>query len=132
MLKEFKTFVLRGNVLDLAVAVIIGAAFGKIVGSAVADIIMPPIGLVLGGVDFSSLALVLKEGATPDETVTMNYGKFIQTVVDFSIIAFVIFMVVKGVNNQKKKEEAAPAAAPQPSNEEKLLTEIRDILKTKN
>jgi large conductance mechanosensitive channel len=132
MLKEFKTFVLRGNVLDLAVAVIIGAAFGKIVGSAVADIIMPPIGLVLGGVDFSSLALVLKEGATPDETVTMNYGKFIQTVVDFSIIAFVIFMVVKGVNNQKKKEEAAPAAAPELSNEEKLLTEIRDILKTKN
>ncbi len=129
MLKEFKKFAMRGNVLDLAVAVIIGAAFGKIVGSFVADIIMPPIGLFLGGVDFTSLMLVLKEGTTPEETVTLNYGKFIQTIVDFLIVAFAIFMVIKGVNASKKKEEEAPAAPPEPGNEEKLLMEIRDLLK---
>jgi len=129
MLKEFKKFAVRGNVLDLAVAVIIGAAFGKIVSSFVADIIMPPVGLFLGGVDFTSLMLILKEGPTPEETVTLNYGKFIQTIVDFLIVAFAIFMLIKGVNNSKKKEEDAPEEPSALGNEEKLLMEIRDLLK---
>jgi large conductance mechanosensitive channel len=123
---------MKGNVLDLAVAVIIGAAFGKIVGSFVNDILMPPIGMLIGGVDFSDLAVVLKEAVGETPAVTLAYGKFIQTIIDFLIIAFVIFMVVKGYNATQKKEEekpAAPAAPPAPSNEEKLLAEIRDLLK---
>jgi large conductance mechanosensitive channel len=122
--KEFRTFIERGNVLDLAVAVVIGGAFGKIVSSFVADVLMPPIGLLLGGVNFT--ALKLRIGGTPEAPVTVNYGTFLQAVVDFIIIAFAIFLVVKAINAMKKKEEAAPAA---PSNEEVLLTEIRDILK---
>jgi large conductance mechanosensitive channel len=122
--KEFRTFLERGNVLDLAVAVVIGGAFGKIVSSFVADVLMPPIGLLLGGVNFT--ALKLRIGGTPESPVTVNYGTFLQAIVDFIIIAFAIFLVVKAINAMKKKEEAAPAA---PSNEEVLLTEIRDLLK---
>jgi len=135
MLKEFKQFAMRGNVLDMAVGIIIGGAFGKIVSSFVADVIMPPIGVLLGGVDFSSLKIVIKHavldnaGAISKPAVTLNYGLFINTVIDFIIIAFAIFMMIKAMNNLKKKEEAAPAPPPAPSNEEKLLTEIRDLLK---
>jgi large conductance mechanosensitive channel len=114
------------------VGVIIGGAFGKIVSSAVNDILMPPIGILIGGVDFKDLKLELKAAAEGVEAVTLNYGNFIQNVVDFVIIAFVIFMVIKGINQmQRKKEEApaAPAPPPEPSNEEKLLAEIRDLLK---
>lgn len=134
MLKEFKEFAVKGNVIDLAVAVIIGGAFGKIVSSFVKDIVMPPIGVMLGGVKFSDLALVLKEGsmsAAGEEIapVLMNYGLFVQNVVDFIIVAFVIFIAIKGVNSMKKKEEAAPAAPPAPPKSEVLLEEIRDLLK---
>jgi len=127
MMQEFKAFAMRGNVVDMAVGIIIGAAFGKIVSSVVADVIMPPIGLLLGGVDFSNLAITLKAATQDAKAVTLNYGVFIQTVIDFVIIAFAIFMLVKGMNALKKKEEAAPP--PAPSKEETLLTEIRDILK---
>lgn len=129
MVKEFKTFALKGNVMDMAVGIIIGAAFGAIVASFVADVIMPPIGLLIGGVDFTTLGITLKE-ATPDaEAVVLKYGMFMQTVVNFFIIAVAVFIAVKGVNTLKRKEEAAPAAPPAPSNEEKLLAEIRDLLK---
>lgn len=135
MLKEFKEFAVKGNVVDLAVAVIIGGAFGKIVSSFVNDIVMPPIGILLGGVDFKKLAVVLKEAVVDDAgevvtaAVTLNYGSFIQNVVDFTIIAFVIFLAVKTINNMKKKEEAAPAPPPAPPKSEVLLEEIRDLLK---
>lgn len=129
MIKEFREFIMRGNILDLAVAVIIGGAFGKIVSSFVNDIIMPPIGLLLGGVNFTDLKMVLKAAEGDVEAVTLNYGAFVQNIVDFLIVAFVIFMVIKAYNNLQKKEEEAPAAPPEPSNEEKLLTEIRDLLK---
>ena len=131
MMSEFKAFAMRGNVVDMAVGVVIGGAFGKIVSSLVNDVIMPPIGLMLGGVDFSNLQIVLKEAVGETAAVTLNYGVFIQTVIDFLIIAFAIFMVVKAMNSAKKKEEAAPAAPPAPSKEEVLLGEIRDILKSK-
>ena len=126
---EFKDFAIKGNVIDLAVAVVIGAAFGKIVASFVADIIMPPIGMLLGGADFASLAVVMKEAIGDKPAVLWSYGKFLQAVVDFVIIAFSIFMVVKAINKMKKAEAEAPATPPEPSNEEKLLTEIRDLLK---
>jgi large conductance mechanosensitive channel len=129
MIQEFRKFIMKGNVLDLAVAVIIGAAFAKIVGSFVNDMLMPPIGLLIDGVDFSDLAIVLKKAVGETPAVTLAYGKFIQTVIDFLIIAFVIFMVVKVYNSNQKKEEAKPTAPPAPSNEEKLLAEIRDLLK---
>jgi large conductance mechanosensitive channel len=129
MIKEFKDFAMRGNVVDLAVGVIIGGAFGKIVSSLVADVIMPPIGVLLGGVNFSDLSIVIKEATGETEAVAIKYGAFIQSVVDFLIIAFVIFIVIKGINATKKKEEAAPAAPPAPSAQEVLLTEIRDLLK---
>ena len=129
MLKEFKEFAVKGNVVDLAVAVIIGGAFGKIVSSFVSDVIMPPIGLLIGGVNFSDLAITLKEAAGATAAVTMNYGKFIQTLIDFTIIAFAIFLVVKAMNSLKKKEEASPAVPPPPSAEQQLLAEIRDLLK---
>ena len=129
MMSEFKQFAMRGNVIDMAVGIVIGGAFGKIVSSFVNDVLMPPIGMLMGGVDFSDLAVVLKEASGDVAAVTLNYGSFIQTVVDFLIIAFAIFMVVKAMNNMKKKEEAAPAAPPKPSAEEVLLTEIRDALK---
>jgi large conductance mechanosensitive channel len=129
MIKEFKEFAMRGNVIDLAIGVIIGGAFGKIVSSLVGDVLMPPIGVLLGGVNFSDLSITIQEASEGVEAVVIKYGAFIQTVIDFLIIAFVIFLVVKGMNAAKKKEEAAPAAPPAPSNEEKLLAEIRDLLK---
>lgn len=131
-MKEFKTFAMRGNVVDMAVGIIIGAAFGKIVSSFVADVIMPPIGLLIGGVDFSNLLITLKGAVGQTPAVTLNYGVFIQTIIDFLIIAFAIFLVIKGMNTMKKKEEmpATPPPAPAPTKEETLLAEIRDILKT--
>ncbi len=131
LLKEFKEFAVRGNVVDMAVGIVIGAAFGKIVSSFVADVLMPPIGLLIGGVDFTGLSLTLKEAAGKSPAVVLHYGKFIQSVVDFTIIAFAIFMVIKAMNTLQKKKEEAPAEPPKPSNEEVLLTEIRDILKQK-
>ncbi|AGA78554.1 large-conductance mechanosensitive channel protein MscL [Echinicola vietnamensis] len=134
--QEFKKFALRGNVVDLAVAVIIGGAFGKIVTSLVNDVIMPPIGLALGGVNFKELMVVLKEPSVTADgvevaAVAIKYGAFINTIVDFLIIAFVIFMAIRTMNKLKKKEEAKPTPPPAPSKEETLLTEIRDILKAK-
>lgn len=130
MLQEFKEFAVKGNVVDMAVGIIVGAAFGKVVSSFVADVIMPPIGVLVGGVDFTKLAFTtIREAAGGAPAVTLNYGNFIQTVVDFTIIAFAIFMAVKVINNLKKKEEKTPVAAPEPSKEELLLTEIRDLLK---
>jgi large conductance mechanosensitive channel len=138
MLKEFKEFAIKGNVIDMAVGVVIGGAFGKIVNSLVADVIMPPIGLLLGRVDFTNLFLNLS--GTPAASLadakakglaTLNYGVFINTTFEFLIIAFAIFMVIKQINRLKREAPAAPAAPPEPSNEEKLLTEIRDLLKKK-
>lgn len=131
MMKEFKEFAIKGNVIDMAVGIIIGAAFGKIVSSFVGDVIMPPIGVLLGGVDFSNLAIIVKEAAGAAPAVVISYGKFLQTMIDFTIIAFAIFMAVKAINSFKKKEETAPKAPPEPSKEELLLTEIRDLLKEK-
>ena len=131
MIREFKEFAMRGNVVDLAVGVVIGAAFGKIVSSIVADVIMPPIGVLLGGVDFTDLKLVLKEAMGEAPAVTLNYGSFIQTCIDFLIIAFAIFLLVKGINSLKRKEAEAPPAPPAPSAEEVLLAEIRDLLKNR-
>ncbi len=139
LVSEFKAFAMRGNVVDMAVGIIIGGAFGKIVSSVVADVIMPPIGLLLGGVKFTDLKIILKDpvldaaGAITTQAVAINYGNFIQTTVDFLIIAFAIFMMIKGMNSLKKKDEA-PAEAPAPpapTKEEVLLAEIRDILKNK-
>ena len=138
-IQDFKAFALKGNVVDMAVGVIIGGAFGKIVTSVVNNIIMPPIGVITGGVDFTDLKVTLKEAVVEGETVvseavTLNYGQFIQDVVDFLIIAFCIFLMIKGIAKlSRKKEEtpAEPAPAPEPSAEEKLLTEIRDLLKNK-
>jgi large conductance mechanosensitive channel len=130
MLKEFKRFAMRGNVIDLAVGVVIGGAFGKIVTSLVNDIIMPPIGLLLAGVDLSSLSITLKQATETTEAVTLGYGSFINSIVDFLIIAFAIFMVVKQINRfEKKKEEEKPAKT---SEDILLLREIRDSLKNKN
>ena len=137
MLKEFKEFAMRGNVVDMAVGIIIGAAFGKIVTSLVNDIIMPPIGLLVGNVDFSQLFVNLSDGAysTLAEAqeagaATINYGIFLQAVFDFIIVAFAIFMVVKQMNRWKKQEQAAPPPAPpKPTKDQELLTEIRDLLK---
>ncbi len=137
--KEFKEFAMRGNVVDMAVGIIIGGAFGKIISSVVADVIMPPIGLLMGGVSFTDLKFILKEpvmdaaGAVTTAAVSINYGNFIQVTVDFLIIAMAIFMMIKGMNSMKKKEEApVEAPAPQePTKEELLLAEIRDILKNK-
>ncbi len=131
MLQEFKEFAIKGNVVDMAVGIVIGAAFGKIVSSFVADVLMPPIGMLLGGIDFTKFGLVLKKAADGTPEVMLAYGKFIQTVVDFTIIAFAIFLVVKAINSAKKKEEEKPEEPPKPSKEEVLLTEIRDLLKEK-
>jgi len=131
MLKEFKIFAMRGNVVDMAVGIVVGAAFGKIVSSFVADVIMPPIGMLISQVDFTKLAITLKEAGGQTAAVTLNYGKFIQTVVDFVIVAFAIFLVVRAMNSMKKKEAEVPPAPPAPSKEEVLLTEIRDLLKEK-
>jgi large conductance mechanosensitive channel len=135
MIKEFKEFAMRGNVIDLAVGIVIGGAFGKIVSSFVSDVLMPPLGVLIGGVDFADLSIVIKDaiveaGAEVAPAVTINYGSFIQTIIDFVIIAFAIFLVVKAMNSMKKKEAAAPPPPPPgPTNEEKLLSEIRDLLK---
>ncbi len=132
---DFKGFIFKGNILDLATAVVIGAAFGKIVSSFVDDVVMPPIGMILGGVNFSDLKILLKEAVAATATspevaaVTINYGAFLQTLIDFMIIAFVIFMVLRAYNSTQKQNTAEPAATPAPSNEEVLLTEIRDLLK---
>ncbi len=125
MLEEFKAFAMRGNVVDMAVGIVIGGAFGKIVSSFVSDVLMPPIGMLMGGMDFSKLAIALGEG---EEAASINYGMFFNTLLDFVIIAFAIFMVIKGLNSMKKKEEEKPAEPPKPSSEEALLTEIRDLL----
>jgi large conductance mechanosensitive channel len=127
--KEFREFAIKGNVVDMAVGIIIGAAFGKIVTSFVSDIITPPLGYLIGGVDFTNLKFTLpalQEGKVP---VTINYGVFLQTAFDFIIVAFAIFLVIKMINRLKRTEEAAPAAPPPPTREEVLLTEIRDLLK---
>lgn len=139
MFKEFREFIAKGNVVDLAVGVIIGAAFGKIVASLVDDIVMPPIGKLLGGVDFTSLFINLSGGtyktlaeAKAAGAATINYGVFLNTVIQFFIIAFVIFLMVRSLNRMKRKQEAAAAIEPAPSNEEVLLAEIRDILKAQD
>ncbi|MDP4291518.1 MAG: large-conductance mechanosensitive channel protein MscL [Bacteroidota bacterium] len=126
IVQEFKQFAMRGNVVDLAVAVIIGAEFGKVVNSFVNDILMPPLGVLIGGLDFKEYKLILIH--TAEKTVTLNYGSFIQSIINFTIIAFAIFMMIKLMNTLKKKEAAAP---PAPTQSEILLTEIRDLLKTK-
>jgi large conductance mechanosensitive channel len=129
ILKEFRDFAVRGNVVDMAVGIIIGAAFGKIVSSLVSDVIMPPIGMIIGGVDFTGLQVTLKaaEGAVP--AVTLKYGAFLQQVFDFTIVAFAMFALIKGITQLKKREAAA---APLPTGQEVLLAEIRDILKSKS
>ncbi len=132
MMKEFKDFAMRGNVVDMAVGIIIGGAFGKIVSSLVNDVIMPPIGLLLGGVDFSNLLFTLQEAAGDVPAVTLKYGVFVNTVIDFVIVAFAIFMVIRGMNKMKKKQEEAPAAPPAPPKQEVLLGEIRDLLKSRS
>ena len=129
LISEFKDFAMRGNVVDMAVGVVIGGAFKEIVTSFTSDVLMPPIGLLTGGVDFSDLGLTLKEAAGETAAVSINYGVFLNTVLDFLIIAFAIFMVVKAMNAAMPKEEEAPAAPPEPSKEEVLLTEIRDALR---
>ena len=131
MMSEFRDFAMRGNVVDMAVGIVIGAAFGKIVSSFVNDVLMPPIGVLVGGVDFTNLSATLRQAAEGVEAVTLNYGAFIQTVVDFVIVAFAIFMVIKAMNSMKKKEEEKPAEPPKPSAEEALLTEIRDLLRSR-
>ncbi len=131
IIKEFKEFAVKGNVIDMAVGIIIGAAFGKIVSSFVGDVIMPPIGVLVGGIDFSYLAFTIKDAVGDNPAVVISYGKFIQTVVDFTIVAFAIFIAIKGINTLKRKEEAAPAAPPEPPAQEVLLAEIRDLLKNR-
>lgn len=130
MINEFKAFAVKGNVVDMAVGIIIGAAFGKIVSSFVGDVIMPPLGLLIGGVDFSDLAVTLKAAEGDLPAVKLAYGRFIQTVIDFIIVAFAIFMGVKAINRLKRQEAVAPSVPPAPSTQEVLLTEIRDLLKT--
>ena len=131
LVKEFKEFAMRGNVVDLAIGIIIGLAFGKIITSFVSDVLMPPIGLILGKMDFANLSIVLKEATEGTPAVLLKYGAFFNTIIDFLIVAFAIFMVVKAINKMKKQPEEVPAAPALPSPEETLLTEIRDILKLK-
>ena len=129
LVDEFKSFAMKGNVVDMAVGIIICAAFGKIVSSTVGDIIMPPLGLIIGGVNFTDLKVVLKAATEAHPAVTWNYGNFLQVCFDFLIVAFAMFLVIKAIVIARKKEEAAPAAPPAPTKEEVLLTEIRDLLK---
>jgi len=131
IVKEFKEFAVKGNVVDMAVGIIIGVAFGKIVSSFVADVLMPPIGMLIGGVDFSNLVITLKAAQEGVEAVTLRYGVFLQTVLDFLIVAFAVFMAVKALNSMRKKEAETPAAPPAPSAQEQLLMEIRDLLKNR-
>jgi len=127
--KEFKEFAMRGNVVDLAIGLIVGAAFGKVVSSLVGDVLMPPLGLLIGGVNFTDLAITLRAATDGAPAVNLRYGAFLQTIVDFMIVAFAIFLVVKGMNTLKRRKEAAPAAPPAPPQEVTLLSEIRDLLK---
>ena len=127
MMQEFKEFAMRGNVVDLAVGVVIGGAFGKIISSLVEDVIMPPIGALMGGVNFANLKMIIKDGVGEIPAVTLNYGNFVQTCVNFLIVVFAIFMMIKAMNSMKKAEAAAPPAAPPAT--EVLLGEIRDLLK---
>lgn len=129
LLSEFKAFAVKGNVVDMAVGIIIGAAFGKIVSSFVGDVIMPPLGILIGGVDFSDLAITLKAAEGDNPAVAIGYGKFIQTVIDFTIISFAIFMGIKALNKLKREEAAAQEEPPAPTKEQELLAEIRDLLK---
>jgi large conductance mechanosensitive channel len=129
LINEFKAFAMKGNVVDMAVGIIIGAAFGKIVSSIVSDIIMPPLGLILGGVNFTDLKVVMKAATLTNPAVTWNYGSFLQVTFDFIIVAFAVFLLIKAINVAKKKEEAAPSKPSVQSKEEILLTEIRDLLK---
>ncbi len=129
IVKEFKEFAMRGNVVDMAVGIVIGSAFGRIVTSLVNDIIMPPIGLLLGGIDFNSFAVTLKAASGDAPAVAIRYGTLINVVLDFVIVAFVLFMVIKLMNSLKAKKETTPSALPKPSNQEVLLAEIRDLLK---
>lgn len=130
IVSEFKAFAVKGNVVDMAVGIIIGAAFGKIVSSFVGDVVMPPLGVLIGGVDFTDLAITLKAAEGDLPAVVLAYGKFIQTVLDFLIVAFAIFMGIKVLNKLKREEEAAPTAPPAPTKDQELLSEIRDLLKT--
>jgi large conductance mechanosensitive channel len=132
VISEFKAFAVKGDVVDIAVGIIIGAAFGKIVSSFVGDVVMPPIGLLIGGVDFSDLAITLKAAVGDAPAVMLAYGKFIQSLIDFMIVAFAIFMGVKVINRLKREEAVAPTLPPVPSREEELLSEIRDLLKAQN
>ncbi len=129
MLKEFKEFAVKGNVVDMAVGIIIGAAFGKIISSLVGDVIMPPIGVLLGGVDFSNLSVIVQEAVDKKPAVVISYGKFLQTIIDFTIIAAAMFMAIKAINTLKKKEVEAAAEPAAPPNQELLLAEIRDLLR---
>jgi large conductance mechanosensitive channel len=131
MIKEFKEFAMRGNVMDMAVGIVIGAAFGKIVSSFVSDVIMPPLGMLIGGVNFANLTMPLGTPLAGGEPATLNYGAFIQTLVDFIIVAFAIFLVVKAVNSMKRKQAEAPSVPPAPTKDQVLLTEIRDLLRTR-
>ncbi|WDI32549.1 large-conductance mechanosensitive channel protein MscL [Hyphococcus flavus] len=131
MIKEFQEFAVKGNVVDMAVGIIIGGAFGTIVKSLVSDIIMPPIGILMGGIDFSEIVITLQEATADAEAVTMNIGVFINNVISFLIVAWAVFMLVKAMNSLKKKQEEAPAEAPAPPKQEVLLEEIRDLLKTR-
>jgi large conductance mechanosensitive channel len=136
MMKEFKEFAVKGNMVDLAVGIIIGGAFGKVVSSIVADVLMPPLGLLIGGLNFTDIKIKLKEavldatGKATHDPVTLNIGNFIQSLVDFTIVAFAVFLLVKAINSMHRKAEEAPVAAP-PTKQEELLTEIRDLLKKK-
>lgn len=132
MIEELKEFAIKGNVVDMAVGVIIGAAFGKIVSSLVADVVMPPIGVLLGGVSFTDLAFTIRPAIGESPAVVIAYGKFVQTLIDFAIIAFAMFMAVRTINSLKRKSEVAPSALAAPPAEQILLTEIRDLLKHKN
>jgi len=128
LVKEFKEFAMRGNVMDMAVGIIIGAAFGKIISSFVADVLMPPLGLLMGGVDFSDKVLELKAAEGDKPAVFLKYGLFVNTVIDFLIVAFAIFLLIKAMNTLKKKQEAAPP--PGPTADQKLLAEIRDAIRS--
>lgn len=129
MISEFKDFAMRGNVVDMAVGIVIGGAFGKIVTSFVNDVLMPPIGLALGGVDFADFNVVLQEAVGDTAAVTLNYGSFVNTLMNFVIVAFALFIVIKGMNAAKKKEEEAPAEPAAPPEDVVLLREIRDALR---
>ncbi len=131
IIQEFKAFALRGNIIDMAVGIIIGAGFGKIVDSAVKDILMPPLGYIVGGIDFSNLEIVLRSAGLTTPAVTIKYGLFLNAMISFTIVAFAVFMLIRGISALQKKETAAPSVPPQPSNQEILLAEIRDLLKRK-